>query len=88
MATRWLDLVREALNELAAQDVRLRHAVPPGGQRDVEAGLRELLPAVAATARAEAAVDRLRAIAAARRRTPVVPGRFAELDALADGERS
>lgn len=84
MATRWLDLAREALNEIAAHDVRLRRAVPLGRRGDIDADLRQLLPAVVANARADTAVEKLRAIVAARRRPPVVPGHFAELD----GERS
>ncbi|HEV7238880.1 MAG TPA: cupin domain-containing protein [Thermoanaerobaculia bacterium] len=85
VATRWLELIREALNGIAADDVRLRRAVPLDNRGEIEAGLRALLPAVVANARADVAVERLRAAAAAARPQPVVPGHFAELDLLADG---
>ena len=88
VATRWLELAREALNGTAAEDVRLRRAVPLGNRGEIEAGLREVLPAVVANVRADVAVERLRAAAAAERPQPVVAGRFAELDALAGGDRS
>jgi ribosomal protein L16 Arg81 hydroxylase len=88
VATQWLELVREALNGIAADDVRLRQAVPLGDRGEIDAGLRALWPALVSDARAEVAVERLRAVVAAARSQPVVPGHFAELDALADGDPS
>jgi hypothetical protein len=62
---RWLDLLRQALDEAAARDVRFRGALPPGllsdGRRPagLDGQFRELIQILSESARADPAIDRL-----------------------------
>jgi ribosomal protein L16 Arg81 hydroxylase len=84
---RWVDLLRQALDDVAARDVRLRETLPFGLLSDGRVTVprerfRELLQAVADTARADEAVEALAGSFLSK--LPALPGDYFTQDAAAE----
>jgi ribosomal protein L16 Arg81 hydroxylase len=93
LATRWVDLMMDAIADLAHKDLALRHAVTPGianddaRRDDLRRTFRDLLMHAAASIDPDATLDAF-AAEFRRRRVPLVPGQFLQrldLDAIEPG---